>query len=293
VKTAGNGGDRLATRYLDALLAGDEDAAYAVVKIMLAEGAAVADVYIKLLTPAMVQVGELWRKRKVNVAQQKLATQITLKQMERLRSIGGTKQKSLYRVLVCCIEGEQHSTGAEMAADLFRLEGWSVDFLGADVPTEDILAIVKNRQPPILALSITMKQNLTNLRRLLQGLSNLAVRPKVLVGGQATRTLTRWKIRDLDFNVAPNLIDGLKVAVAAFRSAPPKEDLKQYLRDIGRRIRELRTKTGHTQVQLAQLAGLNRAYIVSVEQGKQNISLGVIIRIANALNVPADQLLVT
>jgi DNA-binding XRE family transcriptional regulator len=117
--------------------------------------------------------------------------------------------------------------------------------------------------------------------------------PKVLIGGQATATLTRWKIRDLDFHVAANLMDGLNFALTAFRRAKPKADLKQYLAAIGQRIRELRTRTGYTQAQLAESAGLNRAYIVLVEHGKQNISIGVVIKIANALGVPAEQLLAT
>jgi transcriptional regulator with XRE-family HTH domain len=44
---------------------------------------------------------------------------------------------------------------------------------------------------------------------------------------------------------------------------------------------------------LAESAGLNRAYIVLVEHGKQNISIGVVIKIANALGVRAEQLLAT
>jgi len=280
-------------RYLDALLEGNEEAASAAVTNMLAEGASISEIYVKLLTPAMARVGELWRKRKVDVAQQKLATEITLGQMDKLRSLGVAKQKSPHRALVCCIKGELHSTGARMTADLFRLEGWTVDFLGPDVPTEAIVAMVTSRRPQILALSVTMKSNLKHVRSLLKALGTLTTPPKVLIGGQATGTLTRWKIRDLDLNVAPNLMDGLNFALSAFHSEPPKTDLQQYLREIGLRIRELRTRTGHTQAQLAQIAGLNRAYIVSVEHGKQNISMGVIIKIANALGVAAEHLLVT
>ena len=281
------------TRYLDALLEGNEDIASAAVTSMVAHGASISDVYTTLLTPAMVRMGELWRRRKINVAQQKLATQITLSQMDKLRSLGVVKQKWPYRALVCCVKGEMHSTGARMTADLFRLEGWSVDFLGADVPTEDIVAMVQNRRPHILALSVTMKSNLKHVRSLLDALGDLAVAPNVLVGGQATGMLGRWKIRDLDFNVAPNLIDGLNLALSAFRSAQPKTHLEMYLKEIGQRIRGLRTRLGQTQAQLAGSAGLNRAYIVSVERGKQNISMGVVIKIANALGVPTEQLLVT
>ncbi len=284
---------QLAKRYLDALLEGDEETAAAAVRSMIAEGASIADVYTKLLTPSMTRLGKLWRKRKINVAQQKLATQITLSQMDKLRSLTVAKQKSRYRVLVCCIQGEMHSTGARMAADLFRLEGWSVDFLGADVPTEDILAMVHRRRPHVLALSVTMKSNLSQVRALLEALRNLAASPKLLIGGQATAALARWKVEDLDFNVAPDLMNGMNLALTVSCSGRPKADLMEYLAAIGQRIRALRTTTGHTQAQLAESAGLNRAYIVSVERGKQNVSMGVIIKIANALGVTVEQLLAT
>ncbi len=279
-------------RFLSALLEGDDEGAHAAVKSMLSRGAAISEIYVNLLTPAMTRIGDLWRGNKINVAQQKLASEITLRQMERLRVMVGSKQRALYRALVCCIEGEQHSTGAEMMADLLRLEGWSVDFLGADVPTRDILTIVRIRQPQLLALSITMKRNLRHLRRLLEVLSSQAVRPKIVIGGQATPPLTQWKVRDIEFEASSSLMGGLQFALSAFRSTQPKTNLEQYLKEIGLRIRELRIGTGQTQAQLAQSAGLNRAYIVSVEQGKQNISMGVIIKIANALGVMAKQLLV-
>lgn len=42
---------------------------------------------------------------------------------------------------------------------------------------------------------------------------------------------------------------------------------------IGGRIRELRKKLGYSQQQLADLAGLDRTYINSVENGRRNISI--------------------
>jgi methanogenic corrinoid protein MtbC1/DNA-binding XRE family transcriptional regulator len=293
MKVVGSSHSDAPQRYLDALLEGDEDDAAASVKSMIAAGASISDIYINLLTPAMARMGELWRQKKINVAQQKLATQITLSQMDKLRSLIVVKHRWPYRALICCIQGEMHSTGARMAADLFRLEGWSVDFLGADVPTGDIVAMAASRRPHILALSVTMKSNLKHVRSLLEPLRKLAAPPKVLVGGQASATLTRWQARGLNLDVATNLLDGLNLTLNAFRSAQPKASLEKYLREIGRRIRGLRTTIGQTQAQLAGSAGLNRAYIVSVERGKQNISVGVIVKIANALGVQPEEILGT
>jgi geranylgeranyl pyrophosphate synthase len=127
-------------RYLNALLEGNGDGAWAAVTALRADGASISEIYVNLLTPAMASMGELWSKGKINVAQQKLATEITLEQMDKLRAVGAANRKSPHRVLVCCIQGEPHATGARMVADLFRLEGYMVDFLGPDVPTESVVA---------------------------------------------------------------------------------------------------------------------------------------------------------
>lgn len=54
---------------------------------------------------------------------------------------------------------------------------------------------------------------------------------------------------------------------------------------VGKRVRELRNSIGISQEELADLAGLDRTYITSVECGKRNISIVNIEKLANALQV--------
>ncbi|MBU0569089.1 helix-turn-helix transcriptional regulator [bacterium] len=54
---------------------------------------------------------------------------------------------------------------------------------------------------------------------------------------------------------------------------------------IGLRIRELRNKAEISQMELAELSDLDRTYITSVENGKRNISIENINKIASALNM--------
>lgn len=54
---------------------------------------------------------------------------------------------------------------------------------------------------------------------------------------------------------------------------------------VGQRVRELRNRIGISQEELADLAGLDRTYITSVECGKRNISIVNIEKLANALQV--------
>jgi transcriptional regulator with XRE-family HTH domain len=60
---------------------------------------------------------------------------------------------------------------------------------------------------------------------------------------------------------------------------------------FGRRLREVRTRAGISQEKLAELAGLHRTYVSSVERGERNISLVNIENLANALGVPMAELM--
>lgn len=56
-------------------------------------------------------------------------------------------------------------------------------------------------------------------------------------------------------------------------------------------LKELRAKANLSQEELADLAGLHRTYIGSVERGERNISIDNIERLASALAIDIKDLL--
>ena len=278
-------------RYLQALLAGDLNSASDAVAKLVAAKVGLADIYMSVLAPAMAKIGELWCEEKINIAQEHLATQITLGQMEKLRLTQSMPRPVAYQVMVSCVEGEPHYLGARMLADLFQLEGWSVDFLGPDVPSRALIEIVEARRPDLLCLSITLESTVKAARILLEGLATIHDRPKILIGGFVGGKVGNWKNEFEGVEVSTNLVEGIRLARKFFKPILPTVILAEILAELGRRIRALRQKIGWTQEDLAKATKLTRAYLVSVEGGKQNPSLDVVIRIANALNVPPDQLI--
>lgn len=60
--------------------------------------------------------------------------------------------------------------------------------------------------------------------------------------------------------------------------------------DLGKRIRELRQKTGLSQEKFALKIGMDRTYFASVEAGKRNIAIVNIKKIADGLGVTLSEM---
>jgi transcriptional regulator with XRE-family HTH domain len=67
--------------------------------------------------------------------------------------------------------------------------------------------------------------------------------------------------------------------------------VEDVLARFGEQLRRVRTRVGISQERLAELAGLHRTYVSSVERGLRNISLLNIDKLADALEVPLTSLM--
>lgn len=63
-------------------------------------------------------------------------------------------------------------------------------------------------------------------------------------------------------------------------------------KSVGQRIRELRVQQGLTQEQLAHASGVDRSVLSGVESGQRGLLYERLFDIADALGVPASELMV-
>jgi transcriptional regulator with XRE-family HTH domain len=62
------------------------------------------------------------------------------------------------------------------------------------------------------------------------------------------------------------------------------------LRELGLRIREVRRTKGLTQEQAAEALGMLAPNYARIEQGRANVTVDTLVRVANALGVPVGKL---
>lgn len=60
---------------------------------------------------------------------------------------------------------------------------------------------------------------------------------------------------------------------------------------LGNTIKRKRVAAGYTQRTFAPIAGTNQSYLWEVETGRVNVSIDVLCRIADALDVPVRDLI--
>lgn len=174
-------------RYLESLLGGRKSECVQIVSRLLDEDIPVRSLYLDLLQAALYQVGALWEQNKISVAKEHLATSLT----EFLLTLTYPR---LFRVprcqktaVIACVASEHHQLGARMVADIFELHGWNSYFLGANTPVADLLAMVKEKQPDLLALSLALYFNLPALLETIPTVRAAFPQLPILVGGQAFR----------------------------------------------------------------------------------------------------------
>jgi methanogenic corrinoid protein MtbC1/DNA-binding XRE family transcriptional regulator len=251
----------------------------------------VEQVYLHMLAPAQAEIGARWHARRLSVADEHLATEITLAQMARLRGQLVPPLTSAGRALVACVEGEGHGIAAQMLSDFLLIDGWTVDYVGTNTPTADLVDLVRRRRPDLVALSVTQAEHLPALGDAAKGLRRLSPPPKVLAGGAALRSRLR-AAESLGVDaVAADALSGMHEARRLTGPVPPAPG-EDYFARLGGRVQELRSGKGWTQQQLAEGAGLDRTYISGLEHGKQNPTLGALLRLARALEVPLDRLVI-
>jgi XRE family aerobic/anaerobic benzoate catabolism transcriptional regulator len=67
--------------------------------------------------------------------------------------------------------------------------------------------------------------------------------------------------------------------------------LDSYIGAIGERVRGMRARRGMSRKQLGGDSGVSERYLAQLETGKANISIGLLWQIAQAMGVPAHELL--
>lgn len=202
--------------FQSALLRGDHRRCLAIARNAVPSAEDVEGFYLHILQPALYEVGILWERGEISVAHEHIASAIVGRVMSALRASILFDPPEKGRAVVSASPNEFHEIGPWMISDILELDGWDVRYVGANAPQADLMGLLREFRPDILALSVTMPFNIENAAGIIREIRNAddIRRIRVLVGGRAfNETSGLWRSTGADA-FAPNLQDARRVAGA-------------------------------------------------------------------------------
>ena len=142
--------------------------------------------YMQVIQPTMYDIGTLWERGELSVANEHLASAIVGRVMAAINMTTIKPVKSKGKIVVTASPNEYHEIGAWMVADILENEGWNVSYLGANVPHNDLIQFLLSAKPNVLAISVTMPFNIEKAKEVIQLSKKYPelVNMKIIVGGR-------------------------------------------------------------------------------------------------------------
>lgn len=142
---------------------------------------------VGLIQPAMYRIGEWWHRREIGVAEEHLATALAQRLLVEQFTAAAAASPVPHGPgsLFACVPSNQHALGLRIVADAFELEGWSVEYLGADTPAVDLVERIVRIRPRLVGLSVSMVWQLHELRELTERIRERMgdEAPRIVAGG--------------------------------------------------------------------------------------------------------------
>lgn len=147
-------------RFRDYVLEGKKNEALDYVKFLLENKISVENIYIYIFQESLRNIGQLWLEGKISVAMEHYYTAVTQYIMSSMYDTIFEPNDNKKKVLACAVGSELHEVGVRMVADVFELNGWNSRYLGANVPTKDIIDLATQFEPDLICLSVTMPHHI-------------------------------------------------------------------------------------------------------------------------------------
>ncbi len=205
--------DHYAKELFRALVSHDEERA----GDLLREVHALFDLYtvfLDVFVPTLREIGEAWYRGEIRVTTEHFASAYLRGKLLSLLQAYPVRRNAA-NILIGGAPMEQHELGSLMIAVLLRSEGFRVEYLGPDIPLEDLVDYASYESPAMIVLSASLEDSAEGLRGLQASLQKLGKNAPLFGYGGRAFDLHPELIKKVPGNYLGNT---LKLAVTNIRN---------------------------------------------------------------------------
>jgi len=160
--------------------------------------------YDKLLKPVMYRIGDLWQKGQLDVATEHASTNTAISLIkiinERITTMTRPQESSSeYKAVICTPDGELHGLACNMIESILLSKGFKVYNISTSIPSDYIIDYIRDLQPDIVLVSITLLENIKSAERLIHQIhAKYNNKLPVVVGGSAFNNMKQYQNKTID-----------------------------------------------------------------------------------------------
>ncbi len=192
---------------------------------LLREAHAIFDlmtICMQILSPALVEIGEAWYNGRIRVTTEHFASAFLRGKLLSLLQAYPSRRNAAY-ILLGGAPTEQHELGALMLSVLLRSLGYRVEFLGPDIPVDDLVDYASYEHPAMIVLSACTRPAALELKHMQEKLRKLRPTPLFAYGGLA-------------FDLDPELRDEIPGIYLGYSLELAVQNIKELLNHSGKRL---------------------------------------------------------
>jgi methanogenic corrinoid protein MtbC1 len=143
-----------------------------------------ATVFSDILAPVLTRIGDAWYRGEIRITTEHFASTLLRGKLLTLMQAYPSRRGGAH-ILVGCAPDEQHEIGSLMLSVLLRVEGYRVEFLGPDLPLDDLSDYAASENPDMIILSAIMHDSAVELIKFPSRLDLMKSRTVFGYGGSA------------------------------------------------------------------------------------------------------------
>ena len=174
-------------RFESRLIDGDERGSLAVLEAALRSGRDIRSIYVDIVMPAVLQIGEKWCRGEMDIYVEHRASRIVIRLISQITPRFARRGVDRGTIIVGVPEGDLHGLGIAIVGDLLRCEGWRVSDLGANLPANEFgLAVQNSNDLVAVCIVVTMSGALAETAKCIAAMRAVGdARAKYFVAGLA------------------------------------------------------------------------------------------------------------
>ncbi|HYK75305.1 MAG TPA: MerR family transcriptional regulator [Pseudoneobacillus sp.] len=144
---------------------------------------AIEDVFLNILAPVLVRIGDDWEVGTIGVAEEHFASELIMQRFTNFLRVLPL-HNHLPKVLAFCPEAELHHIGLMLFSLFLRKKGNEVIYLGANTPYKGLTEIIKRKNISVIAISATDSNSIGNIMNWVKGCLQENSDLKFVLGGK-------------------------------------------------------------------------------------------------------------